>query len=274
MTQDDHAPDDSHARLNLLIGATRRAARGLGRDLNELEQLRAAPQSARRFAEAGRERARESLRQSLLESSPAYGWFDDHEETGGRDPRRFWAVAPLSGMANFAAGRPGFAIAAAMADKGRIEAAVMIDPASGEIYSAVRNGGARRDQFRLRTSGSRELDTECTVAPPLLRAGSTPELRARILGDISRVTNRGFGILSTGSTALDFAWVAAGRLHGLWRYGPVGAAVRIGAFLVREAGGRAILAGPEATQPDVTIAASGPAFDMLSEGLRRQSPVE
>ena len=272
MIYDDRNRDDSHARLNLLIGAARRAARGLGRDLNELEQLRAAPQSARRFAEAGRERARESLRRSLLDSTPAYGWFDDREETRGRDPRRFWAIAPLSGMANFSAGRPGFALAAAMADKGKIEAAVVIDPASGELYSAIRNGGARRDQFRLRTSGDRDLAIGCAIAPPLPRAGSTPDLRARILDDVAHVSSRGFGILGTGSTALDFAWVAAGRLHGLWRYGPLNTAVRIGSFLVREAGGRAILAGTEASQHDITIAASGPAFDMLSEALRRQGP--
>ena len=272
MNQNDRAPDDGHAPLNLLIGAARRAARGLSRDLNELEQLRAAPDSARRYAEAGRERARESLRQTLLDANPAYGWFDDREECLGRDPRRVWVVDPLSGISNFAAGRPGFALAAAMADKGKIEAAVVVDPASGEIYTAGRNTGARRDQFRLRAAGPPGAVAGCAVAPPLPNASANPELRARSLEHAARVADLGFGIRGNGSAALDFAWVAAGRLHGAWRYGPASMAERIGAFLVREAGGRAILAKRDAAQTDTTVAASVSAFDMLSEALRGPTP--
>ena len=272
MNRSGRAPEDGHAPLNLLIGAARRAARGLGRDLNELEQLRASPESARRYAEAGRERARESLRQSLLEARPAYGWFDERVELPGRDPRRIWAVDPLSGIENFAAGRPGFALSAAMADKGRIEAAVVIDPASGEIFSAGRNTGARRDQFRLRAAGPL-AGAGCAVAAPFPDAIADPELRARLFADAANVANLGFGIRGTGSAALDLAWVASGRFHGAWRYGPVSMASRIGAFLVREAGGRAALAKTGAIKTEVTVTASGSAFDMLSEALRGCSPM-
>ncbi len=264
-------PDGGHAPLNLLMGAVRRAARGLGRDLNELEQLQASPGGARRYAEAGRERARESLRSYLLDANPAYGWIDDREETMGRDPRRVWAVEPVSGMSNFVAGRPGFGLAAAFADKGRLEAAVVIDPANGEIFTAERNVGARRDQFRLRVAGAPGGADASAVAAPLSQA-SSPDLLQRLVDDAARVAAHGFGIRGTGSAALDFAWVAAGRLHGAWRYGEPGMAERIGAFLVQEAGGRASLAKRDGTGPGVSLAASGSAFDMLSGALHETGP--
>ncbi len=272
MNRNGRAPEDGHAPLNLLIGAARRAARGLGRDLNELEQLRASPESALRYAEAGRERAREALYQSLLDARPAYGWFDDREELPGRDPRRIWAVDPLSGIENFAAGRPGFALAAAMADKGKIEAAVVIDPASGEIFSAGRDAGARRDQFRLRAAGP-VAGAGCAAAAPFPDAVADPELSARFFEDSAKVAGLGFAIRGTGSTVLDFAWVASGRFHGAWRYGPVSMASRIGAFLVREAGGRTALSKTDAIKTEVTVTASGSAFDMLSGALRGCSPI-
>ena len=269
MSQDGLAREDAQAPLNLLIGAARRAARGLGRDLNELEQLQSSPESALRYAEAGRERARETLRDALLEARPSYGWIDDQEEHFGRDPRRIWTVEPLSGLSNFAAGRPGFAIAAAYADKGKLESAVVIDPANGEIYSARRNAGARRDQFRLRVAGPAGRSEGAAIAAPLPSGRSGKDGRTTLFEDALRIAGHGIGIRGTGSVALDCAWVAAGRLHGAWCYGTPDAAIRIGAFLVQEAGGRTSLAGRSAAEFDVSIAASGSVFDMLSEALRR-----
>ena len=270
MSRADRDPESPTAPLNLLLTAVRQAARSLSRDLNELEQLQESPAGALAYAESGREQAREGLRHALLDARPAYGWCDDLDTEEGRDPRRSWLVQPVSGFANFTTGRPGLAMAAALRDRDRIEAAVILDPASGEIFSAGRELGARRDRFRLRVAGP--VSDGAAIGAPLPGASASPGRRERSFRDAAAVAATGLGIRGTGSIALDLAWVAAGRLHGAWSYGPAGHAAEIGAFLVREAGGRALLAGPEAGAEAVSVAASRSAFDMLSDTLRAPGP--
>jgi len=269
MTSSERDPRGSQGPFNLLLAAAWRAARSLARDLNELEQLQSAPESVRRFAEAGRERARDILRESLAEARPAYGWIDELGETIGKDPRRVWAVAPVSGMANFTAGRPGFAVLAAYADRGAVQAGAIVDPATGEVFSARAGEGARRDRFRLRLATAGGGHPCPAVAAPLANADSP--LSGRLFRDLQTFARLGFGIRGTGSTALDWAWVAAGRLQGAWTYGPPGIAERVGALLVREAGGRAGLAKRPVSEDAPNCAAAAPTFDMLAEALNPRS---
>jgi fructose-1,6-bisphosphatase/inositol monophosphatase family enzyme len=82
------------------------------------------------------------------------------EEVCARDPSllerlgegRVWIVDPIDGTANFAAGRPPFAIMVALLDQGEIVASWMHDPLSGRIAAAERGSGAWIDGERIRAS--------------------------------------------------------------------------------------------------------------------------
>ena len=257
---------DSSAPLNLLIGAARRAARGLSRDLGELEQLQNSPKNAARYARAGRERARAVLREVLSTANPAYGWIDETGREDGRDPRRHWAAEPVSGIANFAHGSPGFALSAAYVRNGHTEAAIILDPASGEIFTVRRGAGARRENYRLRVSGRRRQE-DWTFGGPLPEPGADDSLRKRALHDLFQAATLGAGLRGTGSAALDFAWVAAGRYDGAWARGERTVGILAGVLLVEESGGSMAPADVDASPTDATVVATPAAIKPLTKAL-------
>ena len=256
----------SDAPLNLLLGAARRAERGLARDLGELENLQGAPESAKKYARAGRRKALGILRESLLEASPAYGWIDDSGAEKGKDPLRYWIVEPVSGMANFAHGSPGFALVAGFLQKGEMEAVVVLDPATGEMFTGRRGSGAKRENLRLRVaSRSRLLD--CLVAVSMPEDQEEASIRQLVIRDMERTTALGANLRGTGSPALDLAWVASGRLDAAWlRPGRTPAAIAT-ALLVHEAGGKTHIPDRREPRSEGTLAASPRVFDTLASEL-------
>src|SRR3569623_1895044 len=66
---------------------------------------------------------------------------------------RVWIVDPIDGTANFAAGRPPFAIMVALLDQGEIIASWMHDPLTGRVAAAERGSGAWIDGERIRAAG-------------------------------------------------------------------------------------------------------------------------
>ena len=63
-----------------------------------------------------------------------------------------WIVDPIDGTANFAAGRPPFAMMVALLKKGEIIGSWILDPLSNRLAVAERGGGAWIDGRRVRTS--------------------------------------------------------------------------------------------------------------------------
>ncbi|WP_158298641.1 inositol monophosphatase family protein [Sphingomonas psychrotolerans] len=100
------------------------------------------------------------------------------EEACSRDPSLLdnlasgsaWIVDPIDGTGNYAAGRPPFALMAALIEDGETVASCILDPIEDRLAAAERNCGAWLDGAR--------------IAP----ASASPELRAMtgIVSDFSR----------------------------------------------------------------------------------------
>lgn len=235
--------NDTKVPASLLVRAVRKASRHIARDLGEIEHLQAAPASAAEFAKAGRERARQTLRECLMEASPAYGWSDDQEDTPGRDPRRRWVVNPLSGIDCFRHGAPGSALLAAYQERETTQSVAVIDPATGELYTARQNEGAWCERRRLRVSARTSLG-DCLIGA----SGASIE-------DRTRIESAGARAHGPGSPALDVAWVAAGRLdaavmRGCWTVASTAT------MLAHEAGGRIRLIADSNPERSLTVAAA------------------
>lgn len=234
---------DVKAPATLLVRAIRDASRGIARDLGEIENLQAAPASAAAFAEAGRERARSALRESLMAVAPAYGWSDDREDTPGRDPRRRWVVNPLSGIDCFRHGAPGAALMAAYQEREVTQSVAVLDPATGELFTARLGEGAWLERRRLRVSARADL-SDCLVGA----SGAFAEDRAKIEAG-------GAVLRSAGSPALDIAWVAAGRLDAAAMRGSWTVAAAASA-LAHEAGARIRRIDAEDSERTLTLVAA------------------
>ena len=223
------------ATLTVMIRAARRAARGLLRDFNEVENLQVSRKGAADFVSRADIRSEEVLKEELLGARPNYGWLG--EETGveeGKDPTRRWIVDPLDGTTNFLHGIPHWAVSIALEHKGEVVAGVILDAAKDEIFAAEKGAGAWLNDQRIRVSNRGDL-TECLFGSgmPFAGKGDLPET----LQDMARMMPRCAGMRRNGAAALDLAWVAAGRFDGFWERRLNAWDIAAGVILVKEAGG-------------------------------------
>ena len=145
-----------------------------------------------------------------------------------------FVVDPLDGTTNFVHGFPVYAVSIAVMVEGIAEAAVILDVPRGDRYSAVRGGGAWRNDEPIRVS---------TIVDPskaLIGTGFPfkhlvyVERYQRQFAAVVRTTS---GIRRAGAAALDLAAVANGWFEGFWELSLAPWDVAAGVLLIREAGG-------------------------------------
>jgi myo-inositol-1(or 4)-monophosphatase len=223
------------AILNVMVGAAMKAARGLKRDFGEVEQLQVSRKGPADFVSAADRRAEEVIRAELHRARPDYGFLmEESGETRGRDPQHRWIVDPLDGTTNFLHGIPLFAISIALERQGRLQAGVVYNPISDELFTAERGGGAYLNDHRLRVAARSSL-AEAVVATGTPHIGRGDH--GLFLRELAALMPRVAGLRRCGAAALDLAWVAAGRFDGFWERDLSAWDVAAGALLVREAGG-------------------------------------
>ena len=159
------------------------------------------------------------------------------EERGARTGRsgRRWIIDPLDGTTNYAHGFPAFGVSIGLESAGRVELGVVYDPNLDEMFVAERGRGTTVNDRPLAVSATPTLDESllATGFPYNIR-----EARDNNLEEYAAFSVRVRAVRRLGSAVLDLAWLACGRLDGLWglRLGPWDVAA--GSLLVEEAGGR------------------------------------
>lgn len=144
-----------------------------------------------------------------------------------------WYIDPLDGTANFAHGYPAFCISIALVRGDQPVAGVVLDPWRGECFAAEEGGGATLNGKAIRVSETGRVAESLlgTVFPAHMRATSGNMYYYQHFDSVSHGVRRG------GSAALDLAYVACGRLDGMWGFGLQAWDLAAGVVLVREAGG-------------------------------------
>ena len=216
--------------------AARKAARGLNRDFGELAELQVAKKAPADFVTAADLKAEQMIFEELSRARPGYSFHG--EERGlieGSDKTHTWIVDPLDGTTNFLHAIPHFAINIALQRDGAIVAGVTYNPISNELFWAEKGRGAFVNDHRLRVAARQKLDETIVGAGiPFLGHG----LHATFLKELHQVSQRVAGVRSLGATALDLAWVAAGRFDAFWDRKSFPWDYAAGMLLVTEAGGK------------------------------------
>ncbi|MEM0900479.1 MAG: inositol monophosphatase family protein [Pseudomonadota bacterium] len=223
------------AIMNVMIGAARKAGRGLARDFGEVQNLQVSVKGPGDFVSQADTRAEKTIREELQRARPDYGFLmEESGEVTGKDHQHRWIVDPLDGTTNFLHGIPSFAVSIALETQGKLVAGVIYNPATDELFTAERGRGAFSNDRRMRVSGRREL-TDCVVgtAVPHLGRGD----HGNYLIELRNVMNNCIGIRQSGSVAMGLAYVAAGRFDAFWEDNLQPWDIAAGILLVREAGG-------------------------------------
>ena len=145
--------------------------------------------------------------------------FPDHsilaEESGLEqgDLNHQWIIDPLDGTVNFAHQVPIFSISIAYAFKGTPVMGVVLNPVTGELFSAVAGEGAFLNDRPIQVSDTR------IVQESLLASGFPYDLLSIFDTITERMENclkAAQGIRRLGSAAIDICAVACGRFDGFW----------------------------------------------------------
>jgi myo-inositol-1(or 4)-monophosphatase len=145
------------------------------------------------------------LRRRLLALRPGAGWLSEETLDDGTRLTRaeVWVVDPIDGTRAFAAGDPEFTICVGLLVAGRPALAVVLNPATGELFEARAGAGARLNNRPITVSPVDRL------AGARIGISRTERRRAELLAALPEAQP-----LTIGSLAYKLALTAAGRLDG------------------------------------------------------------
>ncbi|MBI1917656.1 MAG: inositol monophosphatase [Planctomycetes bacterium] len=185
-------------------------------------------------ADLGSQRA---IRAYLQQRFPGHGFIGEEEGAGHGRPKPdalpTWVVDPLDGTTNYVHDCPMYCVSIGLQVAGEMVVGVVLDPSRPELFAAAKGRGAWLGQRRL------EVSRAASLGEALLATGFPPDLRGqeRTLEWWRYFSLRTRSLRRTGSTALNLAYVAAGRFDGFWAFDNHAWDVAGGMVLVREAGG-------------------------------------
>lgn len=190
------------------------------------------------------------------------------EEAGesGSPSRGRWIVDPLDGTTNYAHAYPLFGVSIAYEYDGELRAGVVYNPVSGEMFRALRGGGAECNGRPIRVSDEDDLKDA------LLVTGFPPQRDNEVssnLAPFAEFMRRSQAIRRDGSAALDLCFVACGRFDGFWEADLQAWDVAAGTVILTEAGGVATdyRGGPSALDARQIVASNGKIHRSMLEVL-------
>lgn len=212
--------------MNSILGDVSEIAVAAGRRIQEIreEGFRTATKADESPVTRADREADALLRSRLRELLPDAGWLSEETADDGArlQESRLWVVDPLDGTKEFIAGLPEYTVAIALVEAGAPVLGVVHNPVTGDVFAAVRGGGATRNGARIRTVEGRDL----LASRSELKRGEFEPFQAT------------WDVRAVGSIEYKLALVAAGDGAVTFSRGPKHEwDVCAGALLVTEAGG-------------------------------------
>ncbi|URJ26269.1 inositol monophosphatase family protein [Blochmannia endosymbiont of Camponotus modoc] len=120
----------------------------------------------------------------------------------------FWIIGAIDNDINFIKQFPFFALSISVFIKGHIEIGVIYDPIHNELFSACRGKGAHLNGYRIRVGTAKSLHRA------IIAISCSYEQQHMTINLLSKFSNKCAYFRYTGSTILDLAYVAVGRVDG------------------------------------------------------------
>ena len=250
-----------HPIINIALRAAREASALIVQAYARPDRVRVFEKGENDFVTDIDRQVEEILVQGLRKSYPEHSFLC--EESGfseGGDKDTVWIIDPIDGTRNFILGFPHFCISMACVQNGAVQHALIVDPVRGDEFAASRGGGAQLNGTRIRVGNKQALDnaTLAMSCAGMKNYQRQLRLQEKLMGRIG-------SLRFTGSSALDLAYVAAGRLDAGWMAGVQKWDVAAGILLVREAGGLISDAAgnPDCLESDTLVFANAKLFKPL-----------
>jgi len=225
-----------HPMLNIAVKAARAAGAIINRASLDLDVLKVATKSTNDFVTEVDRAAEQAIIDTLLGAYPGHGILAEESgrERGARDSEYLWIIDPLDGTTNFIHGFPVYAVSIALAHRGKIEQAVVYDPARNDLFVASKGRGAYLNDRRLRVSRRTRIQDALIGTGFPFRKGDNFK---RYVKMFEEVMQHCAGLRRPGAAALDLCYVAAGWYDGFFETGLSPWDIAAGSLMVTEAGG-------------------------------------
>ncbi|MBI1218297.1 MAG: inositol monophosphatase [Rhodobacteraceae bacterium] len=205
--------------------------------------------------------------EDLIRATLARAFGDDGllGEERGHEPGRngwLWVIDPIDGTSSFLAGLRDWCISIAAMKDGVTELGLILQPTTGDLYSAIRGGGATLNGQPIHVADRAGITSHA------LGFGANSRVAKEVISAfVDALLAAGGMFYRNGSGALMLAYVAAGRLCGYYEAHINAWDCMAGLLLIREAGGwtadfppdgrpleegGAVLAGPASIREDLS----------------------
>jgi myo-inositol-1(or 4)-monophosphatase len=181
--------------------------------------------------------SQQAIREFLGQRFPDHGFLGEEDKGSevrpGPHAPPTWIVDPLDGTTNYVHDCPLYCVSIGLQIAGELVVGVVYEPSRQEMFAAAHGLGAWLGEERLQASSTDRLEEA------MLATGFPPDMRGQeFLFDWWRYFGlRARSLRRTGSTALNLAYLAAGRFDGYWAFDNHVWDVAGGTVLLREAGG-------------------------------------
>lgn len=225
-----------HPMLNIAVKAARAAGSIINRASLDLDLLKVSTKSPNDFVTEVDQAAERAIIDTLLGAYPGHAILAEESgrEHGAKHSEYLWIIDPLDGTTNFIHGFPVYAVSIALAHRGKVEQAVVYDPARNDLFYASKGRGAFLNDRRLRVSRRARLQDSLIGTGFPFRRGDNFK---RYVKMFEEVMQHCAGLRRPGAAALDLCYVAAGWYDGFFETGLNPWDIAAGSLMITEAGG-------------------------------------
>ena len=222
--------------LNVIFQSLNKVTRNILRDFGEIENLQVSPNSLEQFVSKTENRVHSSLLSDLKKSRPDWGFKFNNNNENEQD-KHYWIVDTLNGRFNFLHGLPHFAISIAVELNNEILSTVIFDPLRDEYFFAEKGKGSFQNDRRIRVSSRKQLKS-CVFSILDENTSNEKISISNLYKKIKFLSYQSSSVMrSFGSSALNFAWLASGKIDCLFVNKLNKNQIACGELLIKEAGG-------------------------------------
>ena len=222
------------ALLNIGLMAARKGAVELEFAVKKLHKLKVEKKGSTDYVTEVDRRVEQIIFEDIKSYYPEHNFLGEESGEEINNSNVTWILDPIDGTTNFINGFPHYCISLCASVDGVPTHGVIIDPTRREEFSASKGKGAQLNGERIRLSDRKNL----TDALLSCSSRSTPEqnYKYNLLGTFMELYKNEITIRRTGCSALDLAYIGAGRLDGFWGNGLKPWDVAAGIVIAEEAG--------------------------------------
>ncbi len=222
------------ALLNIGLMAARKGAVELEFAVKKLHKLKVEKKGSTDYVTEVDRQVEQIIFEDIKSYYPEHNFLGEESGEEINNSNVTWILDPIDGTTNFIKGFPHYCISLCASVDGVPTHGVIIDPTRREEFSASKGKGAQLNGERIRVSDQKSL----TDALLSCSSRSTPEqdYKYNLLGTFMELYKNEITIRRTGCSALDLAYIAAGRLDGFWGNGLKPWDVAAGIVIAEEAG--------------------------------------